>query len=912
MQKILEIGDSVDNLVTQSAPRNWRTAWIVLLVGLIITAAATLYMKASVERIAEQEFITLCKEIKNKITERLDDHARLLQSGVALFMASDMVSREEWHIFTQHQNVEKRLPGIQGIGFSLLIPREELTRHIQKIRREGFPEYNLSPDGDREVYSSIIYLEPFSGRNLRAFGYDMFSEPVRRAAMERARDTDAAALSGKVVLVQEAEKDVQAGTLMYVPVYRKVMPIETVEQRRAAIYGWVYSPYRMNDLMQGILGGHNLEQEKQLHLQVFDGDKPSTQSLLYSDTPSNLSPERFTRKIPVDFNGQRWTLRFGQTGGGFSTVPYIRVWLTMVGGILITFLLFAIISALLNTRAEAQRIAENMTEVLRESKGTIHLLLNSAAEGIYGIDMNGDCTFCNNSCLRLLGYNSPDELLGKNMHMQIHSKRPEGTPFPVEDCRIYQAFHNGEGTHVDDEVLWRSDDTSFPAEYWSYPLHRDGAIHGAVVTFFDITERRQAEEALQQAKARLSLATRAGGVGIWDYDTVNNVLAWDDEIFRLYGITKDQFGGAYEAWRAGLHPEDRAQGDAEIQMALQGEKEFDTEFRVVWPDGTIHSLRALALVQRDAAGQPLRMIGTNWDITPEKQMEEALAAEKQIVDVANVELAKHRDHLEYLVHERTRDLAESRDKAESANRAKSAFLANMSHELRTPLHHIMGFGQLLAPAVKDQRAEGFLVKMLSSSRQLLGLIDDILDYSKISAGEMKIESVDYSLSTLLDQSEKEPRKAAKEKGLQLAREVDPGLPALLKGDPRHIGQILDNLLGNAVKFSEWGRITLRVRKVQTDMRNMTLRFEVEDQGIGITHELQAGLFQLFNQGDNSLTRKYGGTGLGLALCKRLTVLMGGKIGVISTPSQGSNFWFSVPLPIGEAAATDTVEAEPVS
>ncbi|MEI7672835.1 MAG: CHASE domain-containing protein, partial [Deltaproteobacteria bacterium] len=237
------------------ARRSFYIAWVVLVIGLLITAAVTLYMKSDVERIAEQEFIAECRDIQEKIAARLDDHARILRSGAALFKISDTVTRDKWRIFIERQQVQKELPGIQGIGFSLLIPRAELARHTQGIRKEGFPAYKVRPEGNRELYSSIIYLEPFADRNLRAFGYDMFSEPVRRAAMERARDMDSVTLSAKVILVQETAKDVQAGVLMYVPVYRKGMPTETVEQRRAAIYGWVYSPYRMNDLLRGILGG---------------------------------------------------------------------------------------------------------------------------------------------------------------------------------------------------------------------------------------------------------------------------------------------------------------------------------------------------------------------------------------------------------------------------------------------------------------------------------------------------------------------------------------------------------------------------------------------------------------------------------------------------------------------------------
>jgi signal transduction histidine kinase/CheY-like chemotaxis protein/HPt (histidine-containing phosphotransfer) domain-containing protein len=345
----------------QSAPRNWHTAWIVLAVGLMITAAATLYMKSNVEEIAERDFISHCDGIRNSISSRLDDHARILLGGAALFNACDVVTREKWRVFNHNQKVETQLPGIQGIGFALLIPRAELTRHIQVIRSEGFPEYKVKPDGDREIYSSIIYLEPFSDRNLRAFGYDMFSEPVRREAMELARDTDSAALSGKVVLVQETSSDIQAGTLMYVPVYRIGMPTDSVEQRRAAIYGWVYSPYRMKDLILGILGGRSPEKEPQRHLEVFDGTQPSPQSLLYgvphAENDNLWSGLHFTRQIRIDFNGHSWTLRFTQIGGGFFTAEYASVWITMGGGTPIALLLSLLIQVLLNSRAKAQRMA---------------------------------------------------------------------------------------------------------------------------------------------------------------------------------------------------------------------------------------------------------------------------------------------------------------------------------------------------------------------------------------------------------------------------------------------------------------------------------------------------------------------------------------------------------------------------
>lgn len=189
--------------------------------------------KTAADRAAQREFEEVCNQVGRRLGYRLDAASLILRSGAAFLAASEPVTREEWRVFTRRLEMEQQLPGIQGIGFALWIPREQLAAHIQTVRDEGFPDYQVRPPNEREFYSSIIYLEPFSDRNLRAFGFDMYSEPVRRAAMERARDKNAAALSGKVILMQETGQDVQSGALLYFPAYRPGAPAETIEQRRA-------------------------------------------------------------------------------------------------------------------------------------------------------------------------------------------------------------------------------------------------------------------------------------------------------------------------------------------------------------------------------------------------------------------------------------------------------------------------------------------------------------------------------------------------------------------------------------------------------------------------------------------------------------------------------------------------------
>jgi len=605
---------------------NRRKAILILISGFIVTFVTAFYIHRQVSSQLNEEFRSVCNEINNKISTRLHAHAQLLRTGSAFFAASDSISRNEWKVFNERSKIEKNLPGIQGLGYAMIINKNQLQHHVEYIRKQGFPDYTVKPAGERELYTSIIYLEPFSGRNLKAFGYDMFSEKIRRAAMEISRDQDIAMLTGKVILVQEYNKDVQIGSLMFVPVYKNGMPVNTIEQRRSAIKGWVYSPYRMNDLMIGILGRWDFLNKERIHLQIFD-DSISAKSILLDSQKNdsivyNNASER-TISIPIEFNSKKWILCFSKPNVAFY-ITYIEVILFVAAGLFISLLLFSLSLLLYSTRQRAQQIAEQLTSELKESEERFKIILNSTAEAIYGLDMNGNCIFSNAACIQLLGYENSEQLLGKNMHDLIHHTHADGSSFDVHDCRIFKAFIEGKGTHVDDEVLWRADGSCFPAEYWSFPVFFNGKIEGAVVTFIDITERKKTENELKEITTRLTLATKAGGVGVWDLDIVNNILVWDDQMFALYGIKKENFVNAYETWLTGLHPDDKIKGDEAIQKAIAGKKEFDIEFRVVWPDSSIHTIRALAIVERDSNGKALKLIGTNWDITAEKQAETIL------------------------------------------------------------------------------------------------------------------------------------------------------------------------------------------------------------------------------------------------------------------------------------------------
>jgi signal transduction histidine kinase len=350
----------------------WATLSAMSTFMLLFAITTWMWRTATLQayKVAHQSFEYQVDQVRTSIERRLVAYVQVLRGGVGLFAASDNVQRDGWHAYVNALDINAHYPGIRGIGFAQNIRPDQLASHIRAIRSQGFPNYDVRPPGERPAYTAIIYLEPFDWRNQRAFGYDMFSEPVRHEAMVRAANTGKAATSGKVTLVQETTKAVQSGFLMYLPVYRKGLPLETVVQRQAALLGYVYAPFRMNDLMQGVLGNRNISH---LHLEIFDGTE-AAQNQMYDSlatTATQTSTENgrasaFHHTETFTVGGRLWTLRFTSLPASDAAIDTQMPRLILGAGTLISLLVAAVVWSLLVSRRQARALAKANTHLREE------------------------------------------------------------------------------------------------------------------------------------------------------------------------------------------------------------------------------------------------------------------------------------------------------------------------------------------------------------------------------------------------------------------------------------------------------------------------------------------------------------------------------------------------------------------
>ena len=507
------------------------------------------------------------------------------------------------------------------------------------------------------------------------------------------------------------------------------------------------------------------------------------------------------------------------------------------------------------------------------------LLIESTGEGIYGVDLSGNCTFINAAGARIIGV-KPLDVVGKNMHAETHYKHPDGSDYPADQCPIYRAARTGEGCRIDDEVFWRPDGSSFPVEYSAFPIRDGKKVEGVVITFADITQRKQSEGAILEGADRFrTLADNIAQLA-WMADSLGSIFWYNQRWFDYTGTTPADMVGW--GWKRVHHPDHVESVVEKFTRSIKSGEEWEDTFPLLGKDGNYRWFLSRAIPIRDANGKVIRWFGTNTDVTEQRRIEESL-----------------RDSEEHL--------RRAKDGAEAANLAKSQFLANMSHELRTPLNAVIMYSELLQEEAEDRGVREFipdLDKIRAGGKHLLALVNGVLDLSKIEAGKMELYLETFDIASMMKDVAATLEPLVQKNSNKLTVEAAGDLGEMY-ADLTKVRQILFNLLSNASKFTEHGTLQIAATRTTDESGVSQLHFRVTDSGIGMTPEQVEKLFQPFTQADASTTRKFGGTGLGLAISRRFCEMMGGEVGVTSEPGKGSVFTVRLPARVAKQNAKES-------
>lgn len=563
--------------------QNTAFAWVVLGISLVLTLVGWYVSGYYVERRANERFVFEVDEAQRAIVKRMQEYEQMLRGGVGLFRVNENVGRAAWGAYVATLQIEKYWPGIQGVGFSRWLSSGEVPAFTARVRAEGFPEFRIHPEGRRDVYTSIVFLEPFSGRNLRAFGFDMYSEPVRRAAMDRARDHGDAAVSGRVTLVQETEKDVQAGFLMYLPVYQSGVPQFTLEERRAALLGFVYSPFRVNDLMRGILD----ERDPALDFRIWDGTDTNDASLLYDNHPATAVVPRtakYVSAVTIQLPGRVWTARFQSTAAFETEMTSSQPQLIAIGGVLVDLLLFVVIVSISRNRALLHERAEVAQQRYVDSERRFQGIVESAPLALMLVDVDGQIRQVNAFVSQMFGY-TPEEMIGRPVEMLMPERFRSGHGAQRAGfVRAPSTRAMGQGREL---FALRKDGGEFPVEIGLGAVNTVDGV-SILASVIDITERRNVEDRVRRERLYLRGVIDSLDDGVVIAEENGQLVLFNEALRAMHGVgaqpvPMEQWARHYSLYRSdGTTP--LAAADMPLVRALRGETVREQEVVIAPPD----------------------------------------------------------------------------------------------------------------------------------------------------------------------------------------------------------------------------------------------------------------------------------------------------------------------------------------
>jgi PAS domain S-box-containing protein len=585
----------------------------VLFASLLATFGLWSYTQRNVEEKLQYEFDFHVTEIIRHIRERMDAYREILHGVRALFNSSSDVTRDQFSNYISSLRLDRHFPGIQGLSYTTIVPHTKKDQHIAEVRAQGFPDYTISPAGERRIYTPVIYLEPFSGRNLKALGYDTFSEPVRRSAMLAACDNDDAAMSGKLTLVQESDKDKQAGFLLFMPLYRQGLPHETVIERRTNIYGWVTAVFRMDDLMAGLADVRSSE----LNLEIYDGATISDETRMFDSNNARTAPDTGSTHLSsartIEIADNTWTAVISSSPV-FETRHKTNLPLIVGGtGVALSLLLTMLAHALVRTGRMATKLAE--------SEERWRYALEGSGDGVWDWNIKTHKVKYSRRWKEMLGYAEheigdqfseceqrihPDDV--DNVMKNIQSHLDGKTPAYVGEHRTM---------HKDGNWRWILDRGMVISRT------KDGKALRMIGTHTDITERKRSEAEHLEQRSLTNAVVKAAGNVIIVLDTSGCIVYFNPAAEELTGFRSEELIGQ-PVWDRVI-PEEQQPGVKQVFEDLKaGNLELASRYENDWltRDGGRRTLDWHNTILRNESGEITHIVALGYDITDRKQSEE--------------------------------------------------------------------------------------------------------------------------------------------------------------------------------------------------------------------------------------------------------------------------------------------------
>jgi len=769
----------------------------------------------------------------------LKKYKNALQSGIGFLQASNDVSRTDWHRYVKAIDLKRNYPGMQGIGYSTVVSPDAVQTIENKMHREGYPSFEINPKGKREFYTTILYLEPLDKRNQAAIGYDMYSEPVRREAMERSRDSGKEALSGKVTLLQEIDKDIQAGVLMYLPYYADGEEADTVEERRRSLIGYIYAPFRMGDFMHA-----NFTHKDIMSTEVYDGAGKNSDNLLYKSSafPNYHSDYRTERILNV--GGREWHL-FYSSSPAFDArhSSQYPILFTLIGLILNLIMLYVIVELL-----KKRSMLKIKTEALKHEKEIAQNYLDIVEVMVLVLDCEHTIQVINRRGCEIIGYRA-DEAIGKNFIELFIPERIREELFNVANSVI---FHNGY-EYNENPIITKNGDERLIA--WRNRLLKDdeGNVIGILSSGEDITDMRRTQLQLQESEAfyRTVFGSIEESIVILNE---NRIVDCNDVALRLFDTTKESF---------------------------IGESIFDTAYEIECQDYPLRHHISIAYNGEFTSARCTLRLHTNPNVV-------------KIVEFSFSRFGTNDENkLVMISRDITRKVEEEKLLTMHGRQAQMGEMISMiAHQWRQPLAIInaittqMRFKAIMSGSEDDEFVDN-LVKIEQQSSHLSQTISDYRDFFRPDKPKEHFNAVsliNHALN-LIDHTLKNHSIHIETANMQ---NLD------LFTYRNEVLQVLIVLLKNSLDAFVENKIIGGVITINVQPEDQYCVIDIRDNAGGIPKEIVHKLFSPY------FTTKHDGYGTGLGLYMSRIIIEEHCGGLIEVSSEGNSTTFTVKLPCREA------------